>query len=63
VSAGAGLKWKVFLNTEGTEIGEKEKRDFIARKARDGAEVLAAQADTFAGSERRGKNVGLLRSK
>jgi len=31
-AAGAGLKWKVLLNTEGTEIAEKEKRDFSLRR-------------------------------
>jgi hypothetical protein len=29
---------------------KKEKRDFIARKTCDGAAVLSAQADTFAGA-------------
>jgi hypothetical protein len=28
--------------------GEKDKRDFIAQNACDGAEVLSSQADTFA---------------
>ena len=49
---GMGVEVEGFRNTGGSEIAEKEKRGFST-----------ARANTFAGSEREKKRLGLLRSK